>query len=208
MLTATHSHVPAVTKAEPDFSFTTQPSTLARKRENGSTPKGRLAVKLISARHLSCPSPASLPYVVVTFDQNEFISREPIHEEGEEATGVAGRKGDGANSPTAAPVPPDQAKLDAAAAAAAEAEASVAMGASPPSGLGRALALETRRDSVNMVISPPPPAALALPPLDTSAPAAEPVELSAYNPTWKHEVTLCVMNRDSQATCLPVGPTK
>lgn len=190
----THSARAAISKAEPDFSFTTQPSTLARKRETGSTPKGRLAVKLISARHLSCPSPASQPYVVVTFDQNEFISREPIHEEGEEATGVAGRKGDGANSPTAtqqqAPVPPDAAKLDPA-----PAEAAVAMGASPlaASGLGRALALDTRRDSVNMVISPPPPASLPLPPLDTAAPAVEPVELSAYNPTWKHEVTLCVL---------------
>ena len=74
---------------EPDFSFKTQPSSLARRKETALAPKGKLFVKLISARHLSAPSSASRPYVVVTFDQNEFVSREPIHEEGEEVTGVA-----------------------------------------------------------------------------------------------------------------------
>ncbi|KAL8281126.1 hypothetical protein RQP46_006484 [Phenoliferia psychrophenolica] len=188
----------AISKAEPDFSFTTQPSSLARKRENGSTPKGRLAVKLISARHLSCPSAASLPYVVVTFDQNEFISREPIHEEGEEATGVARSKDEAPPSVQNgdAPVPPDAATAATAAAPAAPAptptpaEGSVEMSTSPlSSGLGRALALDA------MAISPPPPPELALPPV--SLPPAGAAELSAYNPTWKHEVTFDVMNEKS-----------
>ncbi|GAA5975752.1 hypothetical protein JCM11641_005862 [Rhodosporidiobolus odoratus] len=79
----------AVSTNEPDFSFTTQPSALTRRQTTQSAPRGKLTVKLIAARHLSAPSPASRPYVVVTFDQNEFVSREPIHEEAEDAVGVA-----------------------------------------------------------------------------------------------------------------------
>lgn len=80
----------ALSTNEPDFSFKTQPSALTRqKNSNQSAPRGKLLVKLISARHLSPPSIQSRPYVVVTFDQNEFVSREPIHEEGEEVTGTA-----------------------------------------------------------------------------------------------------------------------
>ncbi|GAA5894298.1 uncharacterized protein JCM6883_003778 [Sporobolomyces salmoneus] len=84
----------ALSTNEPDFSFKTQPSAHARQPKNTSNstaaaPRGKLLVKLISARHLSPPSIQSRPYVVVTFDQNEFVSREPIHEEGEEVTGLA-----------------------------------------------------------------------------------------------------------------------
>jgi len=79
----------ALSTNEPDFSFKTQPSALTRQKNNQSAPRGKLLVKLISARHLSPPSIQSRPYVVVTFDQNEFVSREPIHEEGEEVTGTA-----------------------------------------------------------------------------------------------------------------------
>ncbi|GJN90776.1 hypothetical protein Rhopal_003790-T1 [Rhodotorula paludigena] len=78
-----------ISRTEPDFSFKTQPGALQRRQTSQSGPRGKLVVKLISARHLSPPSAASKPYVVVTFDQNEFVSREPIHEEGEEAVGVA-----------------------------------------------------------------------------------------------------------------------
>ncbi|GAA5882505.1 hypothetical protein JCM16303_001767 [Sporobolomyces ruberrimus] len=90
----------ALSTNEPDFSFKTQPSAHARQPKTSSAgggpnqhttaaPRGKLLVKLISARHLSPPSVHSRPYVVVTFDQNEFVSREPIHEEGEEVTGLA-----------------------------------------------------------------------------------------------------------------------
>lgn len=86
----------ALSTNEPDFSFKTQPSQHARQpKPPGSSsnttaaPRGKLLVKLISARHLSPPSLRARPYVVVSFDQNEFVSREPIHEEGEEVTGLA-----------------------------------------------------------------------------------------------------------------------
>lgn len=81
----------AISRTEPDFSFKTQPSSHQRSARptNQSAPRGKLAVKLIEARSLSAPSRASRPYVVVTFDQNEFVSREPIDELAGDAVGVA-----------------------------------------------------------------------------------------------------------------------
>ncbi|KAK4704769.1 serine/threonine protein kinase SCH9, partial [Phenoliferia sp. Uapishka_3] len=189
----------AVSMAEPDFSFTTQPSALARKRETGLVPKGRLAVKLISARHLSCPSADSRPYVVVSFDQNEFVSREPIHEEGEEATGVAISKENGGSSPTAtrqAAVPPDAAKVD----TNGTAKESIPMGSTPTNSSGLGRALDRHRNSADMAVSPSAGSSSAL---DDRAAAplvaalASSLELSAYSPTWKHEVTFDVMNEKS-----------
>lgn len=199
----------AISRVEPDFSFKTQPAALARKKDSGSSPKGKLFVKLIAARHLSAPSAASRPYVVVTFDQNEFVSREPIHEEGEEAVGVARVKGDASpgaavkgppspsNGATKLPEEPMNSPTNTST-------------LSPPplgSGLGRALSQSPRNGSLsegssNGTVSPaPPPPRLA--PVETPAmkvdgeitPQAENVadplaSLSAYNPTWKHEVFL------------------
>ncbi|KAG0145388.1 hypothetical protein CROQUDRAFT_716113 [Cronartium quercuum f. sp. fusiforme G11] len=55
-------------------------------------PKGLLSVKIISARALSCTSSHSRPYVVATFDNNEFVSREPIAEEEDEIRGITTNK--------------------------------------------------------------------------------------------------------------------
>lgn len=163
---------------EPDFSFKTQPSTLARKRET-LAPKGKLSVKLIAARSLSAPSHASRPYVVVTFDQNEFVSREPIHAEGEEATGVAnardGRDKNGAAAATAAP------GLGAGDGIAANGAAS---------GLGRAL--DAYRKVTPDMLTPPATPVEAMTPSVPST-ASEHLSFSAYNPTWKHEVFLSVL---------------
>ncbi|GAA6020250.1 hypothetical protein JCM11491_003864 [Sporobolomyces phaffii] len=98
----------ALSTNEPDFSFKTQPSQHARQPKpspsgaatttstptsgassGGGAPRGKLLVKLVQARHLSPPSIQSRPYVVVSFDQNEFVSREPVHEGGEDVTGLA-----------------------------------------------------------------------------------------------------------------------
>lgn len=158
--------MPAITRAEPDFSFKMQPPA-AKKRENALAPKGKLSIKLIGARHLSAPSTHSRPYVVVTYDQNEFISREPIHEEGEEATGVAIPKD---NSPKGQALsPPDGSAMQ-------------ISPSKPSSGLGRAL-----NENGNGVATPPrsEPTPSNAPPITPPAEA-----LSAYNPTWKHEVIL------------------
>ncbi|TDL29417.1 kinase-like protein [Rickenella mellea] len=51
--------------------------------------KGQLHVKLIQARSLSVQSVHAKPYVVVQFEQTEFVSRNPIPESEKEVKGVA-----------------------------------------------------------------------------------------------------------------------
>jgi serine/threonine protein kinase len=60
---------PPKTKTE---TTTGQPSTA----RNTSSPRGRLTVRLIGARNLA--TSAGQPYVVVSFEQNEFIARKPL----------------------------------------------------------------------------------------------------------------------------------
>ncbi|TFY83934.1 hypothetical protein EWM64_g52 [Hericium alpestre] len=78
----------------PSGSTSTPKST--RGSTSASTPgptsgisKGQIHVKLISARGLNVPSIHSRPYVVVVFEQNEFVSRDPIAESDKEVKGVA-----------------------------------------------------------------------------------------------------------------------
>ena len=47
---------------------------------SSSVSRGQLHVKLIQARGLNVHSVHARPYVVVQFEQNEFVSRDPIHE--------------------------------------------------------------------------------------------------------------------------------
>lgn len=51
--------------------------------------KGQIHVKLIQARGLNVRSSQSKPYVVVQFEQNEFVGRDPIEETEKEAKGIA-----------------------------------------------------------------------------------------------------------------------
>ncbi|KAH9844206.1 serine/threonine protein kinase [Rhodofomes roseus] len=51
--------------------------------------KGQIHVKLIQARGLNARSSQSRPYVVVQFEQNEFVGRDAIEETGKEAKGIA-----------------------------------------------------------------------------------------------------------------------
>ncbi|TFK55891.1 kinase-like protein [Heliocybe sulcata] len=55
----------------------------------GGGSKGQIHVKLLQARGLNVPSPHSRPYVVVSFEQNEFVSRDPIDESEKELKGQA-----------------------------------------------------------------------------------------------------------------------
>lgn len=50
--------------------------------------KGQIHVKLIQARGLNVPSLHAKPYVVVQFEQNEFVSRDPTDETDREVKGV------------------------------------------------------------------------------------------------------------------------
>ncbi|GJE84119.1 Pkinase-domain-containing protein [Phanerochaete sordida] len=51
--------------------------------------RGQIHVKLIQARGLNVRSSRAKPYVVVQFEQNEFVSRDPIEETEKEVKGVA-----------------------------------------------------------------------------------------------------------------------
>lgn len=54
-----------------------------------SSSKGQIHVKLISARGLNTSSINSRPYVVVVFEDNEFVSRDPTDQGDKEVRGVA-----------------------------------------------------------------------------------------------------------------------
>lgn len=66
-----------------------QHSGSSRKRDQhgSSSLKGKLTVKIIEARNLITPEANVKPYVVATFEQNEFVSREAINEHEGDATG-------------------------------------------------------------------------------------------------------------------------
>lgn len=206
---------------EPDFSFTTQPASLARKKETALAPKGKLAIKLISARNLSAPSAASRPYVLVSFDQNEFVSREPIHEEGEEVTGIAVTREEGRVS-AKSPSPILRTRVgdgesgvsNGGVASSIESGGSDASGSStvngdtpkvlsgpagtlPSSGLGRSLdAYRSESEAAAAAGSVTASIPTSLPTISdgSTTPTAQNVftSLSAHNPTWKHEVFLYV----------------
>lgn len=66
-------------------------STTNSTNSAGSTPtsKGQIHVKLIQARGLNVRSVNARPYVVVQFEQNEFVSRDPTDEMDKEVKGTA-----------------------------------------------------------------------------------------------------------------------
>jgi hypothetical protein len=66
------------------------PSSSAETRSSSpsSSSKGQLHVKLIQARGLNVRSLHARPYIVVQFEQSEFISRGPTSEQEKEVKGV------------------------------------------------------------------------------------------------------------------------
>ncbi|EIN10280.1 Pkinase-domain-containing protein [Punctularia strigosozonata HHB-11173 SS5] len=56
---------------------------------SSTSSRGQIHVKVLSARGLNVQSPRARPYVVVQFEQNEFISRDPIEETEKEIKGTA-----------------------------------------------------------------------------------------------------------------------
>ncbi|KDN48137.1 hypothetical protein RSAG8_03153, partial [Rhizoctonia solani AG-8 WAC10335] len=68
------SHTPSVKEKEP--------------QAGGASSKGQLHVKLIAARGLNVSSHRARPYVVVQFEQSEFVSRDPIAESDAPVRGV------------------------------------------------------------------------------------------------------------------------
>ena len=91
---SSHSSSPPLSTTPLSYTLTSSPSR-PHHSQSASTPaassssKGQIHVKLISARGLNISSIHSRPYVVVLFEDNEFVSRDPTHEDDKEVRGVA-----------------------------------------------------------------------------------------------------------------------
>lgn len=136
---------------------------------SASTARGQLHVKLIQARALNVSSLHSRPHVVIQFENNEFVSREPIDEQEKEARGVAISRN---NSSTALSA------LGAINSRAIEAakRSKGSAGSSPQSSVSSRTA----------------PAPVLAPSHSTNGIFGR---MSAHNPVWKHEVSLSVSHR-------------
>lgn len=124
--------------------------------------KGQIHVKLIQARGLNVRSSSARPYVVVQFEQNEFVSRDPTAETDKEVKGTATNLSRNGSS-----------------------NAVSALGA-----IGnKAAAMDaTRRDRGSANTSP----ASSVSSGKSAAGLSNGLfgRLSAHNPVWKHEVSL------------------
>jgi hypothetical protein len=117
----------------------------------GSSSKGLIHVKLIQARALHVRSSSARPYVVVQFEQNEFISRHPTNEADKEVKGI----------PSSA-----MSALSAIAAKAAATAEARRRGSKASSSVPSASTLSNGNGLFG--------------------------QISAHNPVWKQEVSLCV----------------
>ena len=137
---------------------------------SSSPSKGQIHVKLISARSLNIPSIHSRPYVVVVFENNEFVSRDPTDEGDKEVRGVATNF-----SRTSSSI------------------AISALGATGPKAASQEPAPRTRRQSpASSSSSNSAKSSLSVPGVaGTKTPSNGLLgRMSAHNPVWKHEVSL------------------
>ncbi|KDQ20690.1 hypothetical protein BOTBODRAFT_26708 [Botryobasidium botryosum FD-172 SS1] len=145
--------------------------TSSNPTSNGVTSsKGQIHVKLIQARGLSVVSPDARPYVVVQFEQNEFVSREPIAETEKEVKGRPVTLSRNSSSTALSALGLGASGIARAFDAAVRSRASTTSNSSAESGSPNGSGMRT-------------------PGLFGS--------VSAHNPTWKHEVSFDVTSEDS-----------
>jgi hypothetical protein len=138
------------------------PAQPSPKPQSSGPSKGQIHVKLIQARGLNVPSLQSRPYLVVQFEQNEFVSRDPTDEADREVKGV----------PTTLSRNPSSTAL-----------ASL-------NAIGNRVSADKRNGSVTpngRVPNPQSSKSLLLPKTNGILGSAS---RSAHNPVWKHEVSL------------------
>ncbi|TFK27061.1 AGC/Akt protein kinase [Coprinopsis marcescibilis] len=137
-----------------------------------SASRGQIHVKLIQAKGLSVRSQHARPYVVVQFEQNEFVSRDPTDEADKEVKGI----------PTAISSPPSP-------------SLSRDTSSSALSALG---AIHAKANQKHSHLHPPPPTASRT----SSASSLSSLfgRLPPHNPVWKHEVSFDVTSEDSLIT--------
>jgi serine/threonine protein kinase len=147
-------------------------------------------VKLIQARGLNVASTLSRPYVVVQFEQNEFVSRNNTDETEREIKGTATTLA----TATAVPVAPSSNSSSALSALGAIGSKDAALRAS-----------SSRKASPNVSPASSVSSGKSIgPSSSSSAAAAQGVapllgqgRLSAHNPVWKHQVSFDVTSEDS-----------
>lgn len=145
-----------------------------------SSSKGQIHVKLFSARGLNTSSIDSRPYVVVVFEDNEFVSRDPTDEADKEVRGIATNL-----SRTSSSVAINTLGAVGSKAAAAAQEA----------------ASRTRRPSpVSSSSSNSAKSSLSVPGVSGTRTPSNGLlrRRSAHNPVWKHEVSLYVTSYRGQ----------
>lgn len=154
--------------------------------------RGQLHVKLIEANALNVKSTISRPYVVVVYEQNEFVSREPIHEHEKEARGVPAPLSRQSSSSALAAlngiqhkfkIEPRQAQPPSSSATANNAPLSTSAGSSSRSSSGSSGGSKPAKSAPLLTAQPPPAPS-------TAARGLLSTNLSAMNPVWKHEVSL------------------
>ncbi|KAF9057362.1 kinase-like domain-containing protein [Panaeolus papilionaceus] len=170
-----------------------QPPAPKIKQQSSNSPpqtpssRGQIHVKLIQARSLNVPSPVnSRPYVVVQFEQNEFVSRDPIPEDSKEVKGTAVTLS-GTTSSTALT-----------ALGAIGSKNSIVPG-SRKNSREHPLPSKSALTSSNPTNSSPPKTS-APPPSAASIHHGLFGRISPHNPVWKHEVSFDVTNEDSVIT--------
>ncbi|KAH7887955.1 kinase-like domain-containing protein [Phlebopus sp. FC_14] len=169
------SSSPSASTPSTRASSTTTPNTLPSSQTPGpsATSKGQIHVKLISARGLNVPSIRARPYVVVQFEQNEFVSRDPTDEMDKEVKGTA-------------------TTLSRASSSIALSSLSAIGGAPRPA--GKSSTNTSPSSSVSSSSKSPSP---TNPPSVTQGLFGR---LSAHNPVWKHEVSFDVTSEESAIT--------
>jgi len=175
---------------EPEPTLDSPPKETVEQTPNGTPSNsslGQVHVKLIQARGLNIATTLAKPYVVVQFEQNEFVSRDPIDESEREVRGIPRPAlGSRQNSYQVAPPPP------------VSATPSNAMSA-----LGAISDAHERRKGSSTSGSSGNPSPSTSVKSSSSAGAPRPTSLNngifgriASSPVWKHEVSLYVFLPD------------
>lgn len=167
---------PPVPRALSQQSRDTSPTPSASSVPSTTSAKGQLHVKLIQARGLNVQSNQARPYVVVQFEQNEFVSREATSETEKEVKGVATNMSRNGSSTALSAL--GAISIGKAFEAAARARAAITPSSSASSGKTSIAATKTIEGSTESG--------------GTSGTASPGFfgGLSAHNPVWKHEVSL------------------
>ncbi|CAA7260185.1 unnamed protein product [Cyclocybe aegerita] len=162
--------------------------------------RGQIHVKLIQARGLNVRSIHARPYVVVQFEQNEFVSRNPIPESDREVKGTAVNLSRQTSSNAINALGAIESK-----AAIRDASRKNSKGSSKdPSPSSSLVPSAAKALSATAHSSQPPPS-----PSSAFAHSTSPSSgianglfgrLSAHNPVWKHEVSFDVTSEESLIT--------